>query len=58
MAIKITKKQRIEDDVPGSVSYCIARTYMGAVLSLHDEFPLSEDEMLELKEAINNLDIK
>lgn len=56
MAIKITKKQEYVDDVAGEVTFNIvddSKSFMGSGL-----YGLSVAELLELKEALNNLDIK
>lgn len=61
MAIKITKKQEYVDDVAGWVTYTVSvsdNTFSVIGVGRYDEMALNQDELLELKEALNNLDIK
>ena len=55
--IKITKKQEYVDDVPGETFYVI-RKFISDENLLLASLIINHEELLELKEAINNLDIK
>lgn len=65
MAIKITKKQEYVDDVGGKITYLVedittennyGEYFSTPVNDYIAEFSLKQ--LLELKEALNNLDIK
>lgn len=55
--IKITKKQEYVDDVAGEVTYKV-ELFRDEGNYSDEDMELSPSELLELKEALNNLDIK